>query len=33
MRVGVTGPLDDPEIKTHMPMFEDPFKLLGSPEE
>ncbi|MCP4456013.1 MAG: hypothetical protein GY809_31540 [Planctomycetes bacterium] len=33
MRVGVKGTLDDPKIKTHMPMLEDPLKLLGSPEE
>ncbi|MCF7975386.1 MAG: AsmA-like C-terminal domain-containing protein [Phycisphaerae bacterium] len=33
MRVIVKGTLNDPEIKTHMPMLEDPFKLLGSPTE
>jgi hypothetical protein len=32
MRVGVKGTLDDPEILTHIPMLEDPLKLLGSPE-
>ncbi len=32
MRVSVKGTLDDPEIKTYMPMLEDPLKLLGSPE-
>ncbi len=32
MRVGVKGTLDDPQIKTHMPVLEDPLKLLGSPE-
>ena len=31
MRIGVKGMLDDPEIKTHMPVLEDPLKLLGSP--
>lgn len=33
MRIGVEGTLDDPEIITHMPVIEDPLKLLGSPED
>ena len=33
MRVSVMGSLDDPEIKTQMPMLEGPLKLLGSPEQ
>jgi len=33
MRLGVKGTLDDPQIIPHMPMLEDPLKLLGSPED
>jgi hypothetical protein len=33
MRMIVKGTLADPDIKTHMPMLEDPLKLLGSAEE